>query len=191
MAKVASKTSPYEVRFTIEDLIRLNRQWSKSDRFHGTELIDGRIYHTPARYIPRASMVTRLYLALREGLEAVPGAPEAMMRVSIAMPPHDLPLPDLLLNAGYEGSGFVPCRCVPLVIEVAQSAVSFFMGKKLRIYAKHCVPEYWVVDLRANAVHQMWAPGADGYAGRREVTLGTRIEAVTIAGLGVETRGLD
>ena len=43
---------------------------------------------------------------------------------------------------------------------------------------------------KGQAVHQLWAPEGDAWAGRREVAFGERIVAATIEGLAVETAGL-
>ena len=188
--RAARKTSPQEARLTIDDLLLLDREWAKSDRFHSTELIGGRIYHTPARYTPRAGAVTRLLLTLRDALADIPNAPTIINRASIAMSPHDLPLPDLVLTSQPDGPGFVPCDSFRLVIEVAESAVSFFTGVKLRMYARHGIPEYWVVDLKGRKIDQFWSAAEGQFAEDRVVVLGERIEAATIAGLSAETGGL-
>ena len=192
MGRAAKRTSPQEAKLTIDELLLLDREWSKSDRFHSTELIGGRIYHTPARYVPRAGATTRLLFLLRDVLAvaAIPDAPVAISRASIAMPPNDLPLPDLVLTSKPDGPGFVPCDSVRLVIEIAESATSFFVGVKLRLYAKHGIPEYWVVDLIRCKIDQFWSPEGKQFASHRVVSLGERIEAATIAGLSLETAGL-
>ena len=52
------------------------------------------------------------------------------------------------------------------------------------------MPEYWVVDVTGRVIHQMWSPGAEGYAERREAAFGERIEAVTIEGLTVDCQSM-
>lgn len=47
-----------------------------------------------------------------------------------------------------------------------------------------------MADVNARTIHQMWSPGPEGYAERREVAFGERIEATTLEGLVVETAGL-
>ena len=54
MSETGDPTAPRTMRLTVDDLVLLDREWSKSDCYHSTELIDGVIYHTPARYGPRA-----------------------------------------------------------------------------------------------------------------------------------------
>jgi hypothetical protein len=63
-------------------------------------------------------------------------------------------------------------------------------GERALLYASRAIPEYWVVDLPSRLPHLLWAPGSNGYAEHRRIKLGERVEAVTIAGLAVETAGL-
>lgn len=74
-----------------------------------------------------------------------------------------------------------------LIVEVSSTMLAFDLGEKAQTYAGAGLPKYWVVDLDGRFLHQMWSPGADGYAQRREVALGERVEAVTIGGLQVDT----
>lgn len=65
--------------------------------------------------------------------------------------------------------------------------MAFDRGEKARVYAVNGVPEYWVVDVPARAVHQLWEPGPNGYAEERSIAWDKPVAAVTIAGLTVET----
>lgn len=182
-----SLTEPRELKLTIADLELLDREWQKSDAFRSTELIDGRIYHTPARYIPRAGATAELMFRLCDAVEAIGSGYFVGIRGSIAMPPHDLPLPDIVLTDAPSGPWFIPAASVPLVVEVAETALDFFMGDKARLYARHGIPEYWVADLAGAKLHRMWSPGPDGYAERDQTPFGERIKSATIAGLEIET----
>jgi Uma2 family endonuclease len=185
-----SVTEPRELKLTIADLELLDREWQKTDAFHSTELINGRIYHTPARYAPRARATGQLMFRLQDALKAIGSGLFAGTRGSIAMPPHDLPLPDIVLTDAPSGPWFIPATSVPLVIEVAETALGFFMGEKAQLYARNGIPEYWVADLERRVIHRMWSRGPDGYAQRDETRFGERIRAATIAGLEIGTESL-
>ena len=182
-------TEPRPLKLTIADLELLDRRWDP-DPIHSTELIDGRINFTPARYARRARATGELAGRLHDALEASGSPYFGGMRGSVAMPPHDLPLPDIVLTSEPNGDGFIPVSSVPLVMEVAETALDFFMDTKARLYAKHGVPEYWVVDLNGGTVHQMWSPTTDTYRERRPIALGETIAAATIAGLAIDTADL-
>ena len=95
-----------------------------------------------------------------------------------------------MLTDELRGERFVPGASVRLVIEVAQTAAEFFLGAKLRAYARHGIPEYWIADLTANRIVRMWAPKREGYLQRDEWAFGDRVEAAMIVGLGIDTANL-
>jgi hypothetical protein len=51
-----------------------------------------------------------------------------------------------------------------LLIEVADSTLSFDLGKKARLYARAAIVEYWVVDIPSSLVHVHLTPAKDTYA---------------------------
>jgi len=50
-----------------------------------------------------------------------------------------------------------------LLVEVADSSLTFDRTVKLPLYAKAGIPEYWIVDLRHRTVEAYRSPSADGY----------------------------
>ncbi|MEN2787597.1 Uma2 family endonuclease [Sphingomonas qilianensis] len=74
--------------------------------------------------------------------------------------------------------------------EVSVSTLDMDLGRKLRLYARHGIPEYWVVDPEAKLLHQFWAKTDGGYAQTRRIALSAPITAATIDGLTVETARL-
>jgi Uma2 family endonuclease len=100
-----------------------------------------------------------------------------------------VPEPDIALARRADGKAIAGSDVV-LAVEISDTTLDDDLGRKMRLYAAHGIAEYWVADVERQVIHQLWSPGAEGYAERREVALGERIEAVTIAGLGVETVGL-
>lgn len=124
-----------------------------------------------------ARATSELACRLHDALKAQGSPYFGGSRGSIAMPPHDLPLPDIVLTSEPNGDGFIPVSSVPLVIEVAETALDFFMDTKARPYARHGVPEYRVADLNGGTVHQMWSPATGAYAERRMLAPGARITA--------------
>ena len=173
----------------VEDFFLLDA----SGAFEGygkTELLDGGVVYVNAQHRPHARCKTALYDALRDSLRSLGSPLVVLIEATIAMPPHDAPEPDLVLTSEPDGEGPVPLSSVALIVEVSDTTLEGDMGTKAAIYARHEVPEYWVADLAGRHIVQMWNPAQDGYADRREVPFGARIEAVTIAGLGATTGGL-
>lgn len=53
---------------------------------------------------------------------------------------------------------------VLLVIEVAESSLAYDRDVKLPLYARHGIPEAWLVDLDGRRLERYAQPQADGYA---------------------------
>jgi Uma2 family endonuclease len=65
---------------------------------------------------------------------------------------------------------------VLLVVEVADSSIEYDLGRKARVYARHGIPELWVLDLRAGRLVVLRDPTPRGYATTRALGRG---EAIT------------
>ena len=85
---------------------------------------------------------------------------------------HNEPQPDLMLlrprRDRYRNS-HPTAADVLLLVEVADSSLAYDRGPKLALYARHGVPEVWVVDLIGRTVEICRRPGPQGYAERREI----------------------
>ncbi len=96
------------------------------------------------------------------------------------------PLPDLAVLAwradSYRGRHPEP-KDTHLVVEVADSSLDFDREVKLPLYARHGVPEVWVVDLQASCVETYRSPGPDGYA---ESSTHSGSDRLTVPGLDLE-----
>ena len=64
---------------------------------------------------------------------------------------------------------------VGLMIEVADSSLSFDLRTKSAIYASHGITEYWVVDARHRRIHVMRQPTGDEYDDIQIITRGNPI----------------
>lgn len=77
-------------------------------------------------------------------------------RVRVASPlaqgDASVPEPDLAVVPAGRYRHARPERAV-LAIEVARTSLRLDLGRKARLYARHGVEEYWVVDLTDRAVH--------------------------------------
>ena len=70
-----------------------------------------------------------------------------------------------------------------LVIEVSRSSLRVDRNVKLPLYARHSVPEVWIVDLEANSVEVYRSPGPDGYA---ESSTRSGSDRLSVPGLDLE-----
>jgi Uma2 family endonuclease len=76
---------------------------------------------------------------------------------------------------------------VRIAIEISDSTLAFDLGRKAALYARHAIPEYWVVDLENRVIHLHSAANAEGYADKHAVAFGTAIASVAVPGLIVPT----
>lgn len=160
------------------------------DRIGKTELVDGTVYAMSPQYRAHGYARDELAYRLRRASEAL-GLPfHVATEQSVDLTEHSEPQPDIVLTSEPRGEGAIPAASVALLAEVSVSTRAFDLGDKAAVYAAAGIPEYWVVDVRAGAIHVLWSPGPDGYGERREVTFGVPVEAVTVTGLVVETEGL-
>ncbi len=182
-------TTHPKVKLTVDDfdLLALNGGLAGLER---TELLDGDIYQMSPQYNPHSNAKSLFYEALLDWKRIHRPDWAVRTETSVAMPPNDEPMPDVILCDAPRGSKGIAVGTVHLLIEIADDSRKRDLGYKKSLYARQGVPEYWVVDLVKSKVFRFASPRAEGWGDEAEVTFGERIEAVTIAGLGVETAGL-
>jgi Uma2 family endonuclease len=168
-------TSPLPVRLRVEDYLLLDASGAFDD-YAKTELIEGRIVGMNAQHRPHGMLKMEMYDRLRQGLQAICSPLRPVIEFGLALAPDSLVEPDVLLTTEPSGDGFVPLPSVALVIEVSDTSLG--------------IPEYWVADVNAKVIHQMWAPEGEVYVEQRQVTYGEPIDAATIIDLAMETAGL-
>ena len=177
------------IKLRVEDYERLE-QTGAFDGLGKTELVDGLVYRMSPQFRPHGFAKDELAYRLRRCLEQLSLSLWVATEQSVNLALHSEPQPDIVLTSEPRGEGAIPGTSVALIVEVSVTTLAFDLGEKSQIYAAAGVPEYWVVDVNARKLHRHWQPGASGYAERSEVALGERVTAVTLAGLGVETRGI-
>ncbi|MFA5967934.1 MAG: Uma2 family endonuclease [Sphingomonas sp.] len=187
MSEVVPLTrTPRAVKLRVEDYLALDAMGA-FDAYGKTELIEGEVVYMNAQHRPHARIKTQLLVRLANALEKLGSNLEALVDGSVAMPPHNVPEPDISLTDEPEGPGLIPLASLALVIEVADTTLRNDLGRKQRIYAREGVPEYWVVDIKKSVIHQLWSPGEKAYGKVLKITFGNPITAVTIPGLTIDT----
>jgi len=183
-------SAPRPLKLTLEDFLLLD----EAGAFNGyrkVELIEGVLYtmnpQQTRHAVAKTDLAFRLYTALKAlGSEFLP-----VVEGTVAMPPKSAPEPDIAVGQVVRGEkAYMPLSAVSFVVELSDSTLRYDLGKKKRLYARHLVPEYWVVDPEAGRIHQFWGANRDGYRQSRVHSLGEPIESVVVTGLMVETDGL-
>jgi Uma2 family endonuclease len=113
-----------------------------------------------------------------------------LTEVTVDMPPHGAPQPDIVLTSEALGEGPVPVGSVAMVVEVADTTLDFDLGPKAALYAAAAVPEYWIIDLNECRCLLHMGPSSEGYAEQIDVPFGEPLHSGTIDGLTADTHGL-
>ena len=128
------------------------------------ELIDGEIFDRAPIGKSHASIVDRLnrMLVLAAGERAI-----VRVQGPVLMGEHSEPEPDLTLlrpRADYYREIAPGAADVLLIVEVSDSTQRYDRRVKVPLYARHGVPEVWVIDLENRLVHFHRQPSGDTYA---------------------------
>jgi Uma2 family endonuclease len=132
------------------------------------ELLEGEIIDVPPQNEPHSRPIERLnrllVLASKDRYALRPQLP-------LAVDEHNLPEPDLaLVRIDYTGRPAVSDTYV--VIEVADSSITFDRRDKQRVYARSGVPEYWIVNVPKRCIEIYRRPGDGSYLDTLIVTSG-------------------
>lgn len=149
-------------RLTVEDYYRMGEAgvFREGER---VELIEGDI-------IDMAPIGSRHAGALKRLAKLFGDAVRDNAIVSIQDPVrldrHSEPQPDLALllpRQDFYSSGHPQPRDIILIVEVAEASIAYDRDVKVPLYARHGVPEVWLVDLAARAVWVYRHPSAGAY----------------------------
>jgi Uma2 family endonuclease len=77
-----------------------------------------------------------------------------------------------------------------LIVEVADSSLRFDRDKKMRLYARHEIPEAWLVDLRGRRLVRYQAPLKGEYTRVDEPDLGAALDVAALPGIAVALHDL-
>ena len=185
----APLASHSKVKLRVDDFDRLAEGGGLVD-FERTELLDGDIYLMAPQYSLHSFAKSLFYDAVLDWTRA--NRPDLFVRTetSVAMPPNDEPMPDVILTSERRGRKGIPAATILLLVEIADDSRDRDLGYKADLYARQGVPEYWVVDLKERVVVQHSVPGEAGYAVADAVPFGKAAVAATLTGLSVDTADL-
>jgi Uma2 family endonuclease len=177
-----------KAKLTVDDFLLLYEHGA-FDSYAKVELIEGEIYFVNAANARHGYAQMEIGAELRFSLKYLGSDLRSFAAIAIRMP-ASVPEPDIVVALPVEGRAMMQLSHVALAVEISDSTLKFDLTRKLALYAREGIPEYWVADIKGRKVHQFWAPDGGKYASSREVAFGVRIDSVTIAGLSVETVSL-
>ena len=158
-------SKPTPLRFTVSDYHRMAEAGVLGADRH-IELIDGHLYEMSPIGSQHAACVDRLTHLFVRAVDD-----HAIVRVQnpIVLPPNSEPEPEVALlrprDDGY-ASHHPRAKDVLLVVEVADSSLTFDQEVKVPMYAQAGIPQVWVVALDEDQVHQYSMPVSGSYRER-------------------------
>ena len=132
------------------------------------ELLDGEIWEmTPQgtrHVVARGAVRAALSRVFGEGFYLRDAEP-------FALDDRSEPEPDIAVVEGepFDYLAGHPSKAL-LLVEVSESSLTFDRGRKLAAYARNAVPEYWILDLTANALEVYRQPHGETYADKQVLT---------------------
>ena len=79
---------------------------------------------------------------------------------------------------------------VLLLIEVAETSLNYDRAVKRALYARHAIPEFWIVDLTSGEVEVCRGPEADGYAAVERIGRDGALEPQLLPGVRIQVSTL-
>ena len=168
-------------RLTVEDYYKMGEAgiFTEKDR---VELIEGEIIDMVPIGSQHAYILNKLNrIFSRQILE------EVLIRLQdpLRLDQYNEPEPDLALvtNQNYSAHHPGPADAL-LVIEVADSSLSYDIDIKTPLYARHHIPEVWVINLMDKKIHIFSDPANGAYQNTHEITTGklspTRVDSFVL-----------
>ena len=154
------------------------------------ELIDGELYEMApigVRHLQAVNRLNRL-LVLAYADHAV-----VSVRNPVVLRPRSVPQPDLAVlrpEANERGHPVPEPPDTWLVVEVADSSLSWDRIVKFRLYARGGVPVAWLVDVAAERVEVYERPGSEGFERRCAVEAGGVLELPGLPGRTIEVSAI-
>jgi len=154
------------------------------------ELIEGEIIDMPPIGSRHAGTVNHLSYLLRDA-----AADSAIVQVQnpVRLSEYTEPEPDIALllpRADFYKSAHPGPGDVLLVIEVAETTLVFDRTIKAPLYARHGIPEYWIVDLEGGRLERYREPHELAYAVVDRPELEEPLAPVGLPGLAIDLGSL-
>jgi Uma2 family endonuclease len=105
---------------------------------------------------------------------------------SIRLDEYDEPQPDIYLlrpKDDFYASGHAGPSDIFLIVEMADSSLEYDQTVKMQLYAETGVPEYWIADIRNDAIIAYTARSKDGYRTVRTFHRGSTIVPEQLPGI--------
>jgi Uma2 family endonuclease len=152
--------------FTVAEVLRMQEAGiiSEDENF---ELIEGELVPMQAKSHVHELLKSALNIAV---VRALPDRLWLGVETTIYLTPNTFVEPDLVVYPRGLKLETVKGSDIELAIEVALTSLAYDRGLKSRLYARHKVREFWVVDAAQRRTYVHTGPKGDGW--RRVIELG-------------------
>ncbi len=139
------------------------------------ELINGEIIEMSPIGSNHAGHLNRLnqLFTLKTSSNAIVSIQNPLQLNDLSEPEPDLML--LKLHQDFYCERHPNATDVLLLIEVADSSLEYDQNQKLRLYASHNIPEYWLLNINQSCVEIYRRPNAGLYAEKTTLSAGDQI----------------
>jgi len=173
---------------TVADVYRLQEDGIIGDA-DSFELIEGEIVPmAAAKSNPHEQMKAALIRAL---VLALPATETVHVETSITLSETTFVEPDICVIRQPHDTQKVRGPELLLVIEVARSSIGYDLTTKLRLYARHGVRDYWVVDVGRRMVRVHRAADGDRFRDVVEFDASSEIAALLLPDVRIRLSMLD
>jgi Uma2 family endonuclease len=174
-----SAAEPRRHRLTVADYYRMGEVGILAPDSR-VELIEGEIIDMAPPGDPHAGTVDQLALVFGH---AVAGRAHVRVQNPLKLGEHSEPQPDIALlkpRADFYKSRRPRAADALLVVEVADTSLRFDRDDKIPLYARHGIPEAWLVDLKGKCLVRHRNPQQGAYTLVDEPNLGSLLELVAL-----------
>ena len=180
-----SPAVPYRVGLRAADYLMLSDAGA-FDHLGRTELIEGEIWAMNAVHSWHARVLMEVGRQIANALAATDSMLCVYSAGSVLLDDDSVPEPDISVAEKHD-DGVLPFAKLKLAIEISDATTAIDLGRKMRLYARAGLAEYWVVERDARTVHQMWDPSGKNYRERRSVKFGEPLTAATLSEVTIAT----
>lgn len=154
------------------------------------ELIDGEIFEMAPIGFKHSGHLKRLnaLLSFLVHGRAVVGVQDPVQLGDFSEPEPDLSL--LKLSADFYSSRHPQADDVLLIVEVSDSTLPFDRFQKMRLYALHKIPEYWILNLQDECLEVYRQPNASEYLEKLTLRAGDQINLLAFEDICVQVQEL-
>lgn len=125
------------------------------------ELIEGEILQMAAHTSYHAAAIA---LVQRRLDQIFPYTHHLRVQLPLALGDHSEPEPDLAVIAGEPSDYWLGHpSTADLVVEIAYSSLDDDQDRKYHLYARHAIPEYWLLNLNERQLEVYRAPQGEEY----------------------------